>query len=130
MTTPEQSGTESEDFESTDANLDELFAVLSNPRRRFLLAFLDERAEPMALADVAAELARWECDAPTDQIPDERVVSRYLTLHHVHIPKMVDAGLIERDQDRNTIELKDEYLGIATTDKPVLSNLCALRKIL
>lgn len=90
-----------------DVNSDELFDVLSNARRRFVIACLREHGAPMALADVAAELATWESTTPSAQIPEDRVTSRYIALHHVHVPKMADTGVIEYDRDSNTVALTD-----------------------
>lgn len=101
-----------------DVDIDAFFAVLSNPRRRFLLVCLDRHSRPLALADAAAELTSWECETPRDQLSTDQVRSRYIALHHVHVPQMVAADCIEHNRDRNTIELGDAFTGITATDWP------------
>lgn len=97
-----------------DVEADDLFDVLSDARRRFVLACLREYATPMALADVADELATWEHDAPITQISEEEVTSLYLSLYHMHIPKMDDAGIIEYSQERDAVALTEDSEDIAS----------------
>lgn len=101
---------------SQDGDTDALFDVLSNPRRRFVLACLTNHSKPMAVADVADELTRWECDTSRGQLPEDEVLSRYTALHHVHVPKMADIGLIKYNQDKKTVALVDDYAGIKISD--------------
>lgn len=123
MTTTDQNSVDIAALRDVDVDIDAFLDVLSNPRRRFVIAWLDEHSEPMAIADAADDLANWECDTPGNRLPEEQVKSCYLALHHVHVPKMVDKGVIEHNQDRNTIGLRDAYNGITTNEKPPLSDL-------
>lgn len=86
-----------------DLNTDDLFDALSNERRRFVLACLRKHATPMALADVSEKLARREHDGDEGQIPSEVIRSTYLSLHHVHVPKLADVGLLHYNRERNTV---------------------------
>lgn len=101
-------------LKDVDLDTDDLFDVLSNSRRRFVVACLHASTDPMAVADVAEELAEWECDTPRDEITSEQVTSRSIALHHTHVPKMVDAGMIEYDRGRKTIALRDDCEEVAT----------------
>lgn len=112
----------------SDVDSAALFDVLSDPRRRFLIACLDEHSKPMAMADAADALTNRECEMPSEHISDEQVLSRYLALHHVHVPKMADNGIIEYNPARNTIGLRDEYNGITADDDPLLPALFKLRE--
>lgn len=126
MTTTDQSSVDIAALRDGDVDIDGFLDVLSNPRRRFVIAWLDEHSEPMAMADVADDLTNWECDTPRNRLSGEQAKSRYLALHHVHVPKMVDEGVIEHNQDRNTIGLRDAYNGITTNEKPSLPVLSRL----
>lgn len=90
-----------------DVDPDDLFDVLASPHRRFVISHLQTRSRPSAVADVATELTKWECDVEKAHIPKEEVISRYSTLHHVHIPKMAEVGIIEWNHGRNTIALSE-----------------------
>lgn len=91
-----------------DVETDVLFAVLADSRRRFVLACLDEYATPMALADVADELATWELDVAIAEVPATEVKTIYIALYHVHIPKMEAAGMVEYSQKRDAVRLTDD----------------------
>ena len=93
----------------TDLDLDALFDVLSDSRRRFVLACLDEYATPLALGDVADELAVRERDAAITEIAAEDVRSVYADLYHVHVPKMADFGIVEYSQERDAVTLADGH---------------------
>lgn len=87
---------------------DALLGVLSNSRRRFVLSCLEEHATPMALADVADELATRERDAPIREIPEDDVAAIDMSLYHVHVPKLSDAGLVEYSQERDAVALAED----------------------
>lgn len=88
---------------ANDATLDATFALLAAARRRYALTYLSGRSQPVALADLAEEVAVREHGDPIAAIPDPEVRRIYLSLYHLHVPKMVEAGAIEYDRDRNAI---------------------------
>lgn len=90
-----------------DADTDALFEVLSDTRRRFVIACLAEYDTPLALPDVADELAVWEHDARLPEISPEDVATIHADLYHVHVPKMVDAGVLEYNQERELVALAE-----------------------
>lgn len=91
-----------------DLGTDALIAVLSDSRRRFVLACLQKYATPMALADLADVLASWEHDAELNEIPADDVKTIYISLYHRHIPKLADVGLVEYSQERDAVTLTQE----------------------
>ncbi|PGF18366.1 hypothetical protein CP556_14740 [Natrinema sp. CBA1119] len=89
---------------------DVLSDILSHKRRRFALYCLERYQTPMALADLADEVARLEYDAATlPQIPGEDVKEIYLDLYHSHIPKMEDASFIKYYQEEDMVSLRYEF---------------------
>ena len=78
------------------------YRLLSAERRRELLDVFDGRSGPLALDSLAAEIATRddELDAADDAVLT-RVAS---SLHHVHLPKLHDAGVVEYDPDSRRIE--------------------------
>lgn len=84
---------DSASLNDSDVNTDDLFDVLSNPRRRYILSHLQASKTPMALADLTDAVVRWETgEEPTAvQAVREQV---YISLYHWHLPKLADAGLI------------------------------------
>lgn len=94
--------------QNTEVNTDDLYDVVVNPRRRFILRCLIEQPKPMAMADLAMELTKWKEDLSKDQISNDQVRSQYIELYHVHIPKMEAVGLLSYDAANGTIDLVDE----------------------
>lgn len=78
---------------------------LSNARRREALAVLREAAAPLALADLAADLAEREAGPAAGAPNYDAIQRRYVMLYHTHVPKLVDAGLVEFDADRRIVSL-------------------------
>lgn len=82
---------------------DEVFGALAHDRRRRVLAVLRAAEEPLSLTEVAIELTRRHGgpDGPGREDPaDVRVA-----LHHRHLPKLADAGLVEYDAAEKTVAL-------------------------
>lgn len=99
--------------------MDEMFASLANRHRRCTLYELFEHDGSLSLVDLAARVASWEraesrghtvtaatSDGATDaRFADPDVEEIRLSLHHVHLPKMVDVNLVAYDRQGGTIRL-------------------------
>ena len=73
----------------------EYFQLLSADRRRVVLEVLAEQTAPVELDALAAAVAAQETDE--DTVSEEMVKQVSLTLHHIHLPKMADFGVVEYD---------------------------------
>lgn len=73
-----------------------------NERRRLTLDVLSERAAPVDLADLAAAIERRESDLDSASGADTKDVT--VALHHVHLPKLEEADLLEYDAESRVIE--------------------------
>lgn len=80
----------------TSERLDELLTALADQHRRRTLYYLQQenRAE---LDELAAAIAAWLHDGPECKLPDETVEKAKIELHHVHLPKLDTADVIEYD---------------------------------
>lgn len=75
--------------------------LLSNDCRRVALDILATRTTPVELTDLARAIATRQVDA---EEPDREDVNRFaITLHHRHLPKMADLGVIEYDFESKRI---------------------------
>lgn len=82
---------------STDA----LFSILSHRHRRYALAYLLEREEPVAVETVISHVVD-RIDSSEETY--DRVALRF---HHGHLPKLANAGLIEYDRDERIVTPTD-----------------------
>lgn len=84
----------------TDTN--QVFAALSNRRRRVILRIL-ERESSMELTALAARVAsreRAESDAPAADVDEVR-----MDLYRCHLPKLADAGFVEYSATADSVTL-------------------------
>lgn len=81
------------DRQSTDVILD----LLGSQRRRDVLACLTDADDPIALADLAADVGVRESERALSEIPDGEIQTISTSLYHTHLPKLADAGVIEYD---------------------------------
>lgn len=90
----------------------ERHSLLLAERRRLALTILAERTTAVRFEDLAAEIAEREdgCD-PTDA---ETVHCIEVTLHHNHLPKMADLGVIDYDRESGHL-VHDEGLLLRET---------------
>lgn len=76
--------------------------LLSAERRRLVIDVLATRDTPVELADVARTVAaREDEDGADDEATIEPVE---ISLHHVHLPAMDAAGVIDYDAETNRVE--------------------------
>ena len=103
---------------------DQVFDILSSPRRRYVLYYLREYGGPVELTDLAEKLAAWENDTTVEELPPQARKRVYVSLYQTHVPKLQEAGLIEYDSDSGQLSLSerespvDPYLGEQTADRP------------
>lgn len=101
---------QSDTLEFGDADsLDTLFELLSNRRRRYVLSCLNEYENPMALADLADEVAARENGTPITQTSAEEVKRIYISLYHTHVPKLERAGVVRYSQERDLVVLEERF---------------------
>lgn len=85
-----------------------LFGALAGRRRRLVLHCLREYQTPIALADLADEIATREHETSISNIPAEEVKRIYMTLYHTHIPKLADANIVEYAQEEDLVTFSPE----------------------
>lgn len=76
-----------------------IFSLLAEERRRYTLQYLGRRVGAVPLGEVAEQIALREDDPSRDRY--ERVITG---LHHIHVPRLCDAGVIRYDPERETLK--------------------------
>ncbi|MBX0323173.1 winged helix-turn-helix domain-containing protein [Halomicroarcula sp. F13] len=96
---------------------DTVFEVLSNSRRRFILATLRRRGSPISVSRLARLIGAHEDDVSPSEISASEEKRVYVSLYQSHIPKLEAAGFVEYDEEaRSVMETPataeiDRYLG-------------------
>lgn len=89
---------------SCGCSLGEWFSLLADGRRRRVLGLLWEH-NVLSLGDAAEEIAVEERGEPITAIPRQEVLDVYFSLYHDHVPRLADAGVIEYDQESDTLAI-------------------------
>lgn len=101
----------------TELTQDDVFEILSSPRRRYLLYHLRQRQEPVELTTLAEHVAAWENGVDTEDLTTQERKRVYVSLYQTHVPKLDDAGIVEYDSESGMVALTqraqriDSYLG-------------------
>lgn len=105
--------------EAEDGGRDTGIALLANDRRRIVLAVLESSNDPLARTDLAREVTARESDGDPTTEPVDAVAAE---LHHVHLPALEQAGLVEYDVGDGTVVSRDysELPGIESLLRPNL----------
>lgn len=82
-----------------EPSTDVAFSVLADEHRRLAVEALFGREEPIALSDLAAAVA--DRDSEESSGRSEREITT--ALHHVHLPKLDDADLVDYDAAATTV---------------------------
>lgn len=85
-------------------SLDIIYGLLADERRRCALVYL-QKHRSIGLPDLAEEVACQENDASITDLTEEEIKRVYMEFWHVHIPKLVDADIVEYDQERDRVTL-------------------------
>ncbi|WP_254522518.1 DUF7344 domain-containing protein [Natrinema caseinilyticum] len=91
----------------------EIFEVLRNQRRRYVLQFLKQDDRPVELGDLAQQIAAWEYDTTLEGVTPEQRKRVYTTLQQTHLPKMNTTGILSFDSDQGVIESTDRTRDIS-----------------
>jgi hypothetical protein len=86
---------------------DDVYDQLANRRRRYALHYLKQVGEPVAVRDLAEQVAAWENDTTVDNLGSQERKRVYISLYQSHLSSMDEAGLVTYDDDAGTVELAD-----------------------
>ncbi|MCU4741440.1 DUF7344 domain-containing protein [Natronoglomus mannanivorans] len=82
----------------------EIFEVLRNQRRRYVLQYLKQDGRAVELGDLAQQVAAWEYETTLEEVTPAQRKRVYTTLQQTHLPKMDESGILSFDSDRGIIE--------------------------
>lgn len=87
------------DLSCRPSESDELLEILADPRRRRALSCLSRRQTPVSREELAAAIADVEAEREGRAVGPSPERQIEIALHHAHLPRLEDAGLIERSDD-------------------------------
>lgn len=91
---------------------EEVFDLLSSPRRRFVLYYLRGADEPIELGELANEVAAWENETEVSELTSQQRKRVYVSLYQTHIPKLEEFGVIDYDPESGLVRPTDQVQNI------------------
>ncbi|OYR48368.1 hypothetical protein [Halorubrum sp. Ea8] len=85
----------------------DVFDVLKNDRRRAVMRYLHEHGGSAELSDVAEHVAARENDTAVRQLTSQERKRVRIALYQCHLPRMDALGVVDFDNDRGTVALRD-----------------------
>lgn len=87
---------------------EDLFSLLSNQRRRFVLHYVQYHNKETDLGTLATAIAAWELGVDRDTVSHDQRKSVYTSLQQSHLPKLDKSGLINFDRRAGKISPTDQ----------------------
>lgn len=81
----------------------EIFDLLGNRRRRFIVWYLHAETGPVECCELARRIAAWENDATCEDVTPSQYQSVYNSLYQTHLPRLEAAGFVEYDGTKNLV---------------------------
>jgi len=83
---------------------DELFDLLSNGRRRYVLQYLSQAGGTADFERLTDTVAAWENDTTVDRIEEDERKRVYVSLYQTHLPRLESSGVVTFDQEQGIVE--------------------------
>ena len=83
---------------------EEVFEVLSNRRRRFVIHALKRAEGPVDVSELSAHVTAWERGVALDEVRYEDRRNVYSTLRRTHLPKLEEKNVVTVDEEANVVE--------------------------
>lgn len=94
---------------AAEDRLDAVFEALADGRRQRVLEALVEMYHPLEPREIAVLVAAREENCSPQSVSTEAVDSVHTSLHHVHLPVLAEADLVERDESEGTVTYDDSH---------------------
>lgn len=78
--------------------INDTLGALADPRRRDALSCVRDADEPLTLVRLARMITAREADAPPTEVSSDAIQQVYLSLYHIHLPKLADLDLLTYDE--------------------------------
>jgi hypothetical protein len=80
--------------------------IISSKRRRYVLYALQSKNKA-TFEEITERVATWETEIPSEELDERTKQNIRVNLHHSHLPKLEDAGIIGYNHQSGTLCLRD-----------------------
>ncbi|WP_425433481.1 DUF7344 domain-containing protein [Halorubrum ezzemoulense] len=108
--------------DGTHLTTEVVFETLSSRRRRYILHYLRQVDDSVAIRDLSEQLAAWESHIDRRDVTPKQRKRVYTALHQTHLPMMDRVGAVVYDKDRGTVTMTEDlqtfdiYLDVVSQD--------------
>lgn len=85
-------------------SFDSVLDLCRNQHRRIVLALLAEEQRSVTMNDLTETILAYNHHAPVTEASEEVITEIQCQLHHMHLPRLASAGLIDYDTERRSLE--------------------------
>lgn len=116
--TESEAAPELEPEEQEELSSDLVYSVLADKRRRYAIHYLKQKKEPVAVRELAEQVAAWENGKGTNELSSQERKRVYIALYQSHLPTLDKQGIVDYDDDRGMVTLsgamadRDIYLEV------------------
>lgn len=100
--------TPSSESVSTTSVREEIFDILSNSRRRFVVHYLKREQTPVDLSELVDHATAWETQTAIPDLDPTHRKRVYNALRQTHLPRLEEAGIVEYDRTNNDVTITEE----------------------
>ena len=116
---------------SEDELLDTLYKALANRKRRRMLRYLADHPEPIPTSQLATEMSALEYGSESSAVPTEQQSDTHVSLSHVHLPMLNEAGMVSWDRDNDTVAIAPALRElVVTTTGDILDVSVSINKLI
>ena len=87
------------DHNDGELSEEDIFKILSNRRRRFVIHALKRANEPPDVSELSRHVTAWELDIKPENVPYDQRHNVHSTLKRSHIPMLAEKNVVTVDDD-------------------------------
>lgn len=88
---------------------DTVLDLCTDQHRRIVLAILTEERRSLTVDDLTETIVKYNHQASMSDVSEDVLDQVRLSLHHVHLPKLAQAGVVEYDPERHRVEPTEQF---------------------
>ena len=92
-----------------ELSFDTVLGLCRDQHRRIVLATLAAEQRPLTLNDLTKAVLKHNHQLPATEISTEVFTHVQCSLHHLHLPKLTAAGVVNYDTERYLVEPTEQF---------------------
>ncbi len=103
----------------SDLNLDGIFTLLKNPRRRAIIRLLSDLEDEVTISELVEQLAAAEENVDRSDLSDAARKRVYVSCYQTHLPKLEEYDVLSVEDDQNVVTPSKEHSALLAVLKRI-----------